>query len=69
MLLFTLHGLLFVIAWTIEGTLLQEVSANGITLFLVHSHIYTCVILLLLFIYIYIYLLVCLPREEYIYNH
>ena len=69
MLLFTLHGLLFVIAWTIEGTLLQEVSANGITLFLVHSHIYTCVILLLLYIYIYIYLLVFLPREEYIYNH
>jgi ferric-chelate reductase len=29
MLLFTIHGLFFVIAWTIEGNLLQEVSSNA----------------------------------------
>jgi hypothetical protein len=29
LLLFTIHGLLFVIAWAIEGDLLQEVSANA----------------------------------------
>ena len=39
MLLFTLHGLFYAIAWTIEGHILDEVSANGVILFLVHSHI------------------------------
>ena len=65
MLLFTLHGLIYVISWTIEGNLLQNVSAKGVILFLLHSHIYTYVFLFSL----YIYLLVCLPKEEYIYNH
>ena len=55
MLLFTLHGLFYAIAWTIEGHILDEVSANGVILFLVHSHIYTYVFLFSLYIYIYIY--------------
>ena len=54
MLLFTLHGLFYAIAWTIEGHILDEVSANGVILFLVHSHIYTYVFLFSLYIYIYI---------------
>jgi hypothetical protein len=52
MLLFTLHGLFYVIAWAIEGNLLQEVSAiNAVILFL---YTYTCVFSL------WIYLFVCL---------
>jgi hypothetical protein len=52
MLLFTLHGLFYVIAWAIEGNLLQEVSAiNAVILFL---YSYTCVFSL------WIYLFVCL---------
>ena len=43
MLLFTLHGLFYVIEWTIQGELLEEVSANGVVLFLVYSHSYTYV--------------------------
>jgi hypothetical protein len=43
MMLFTLHGLFYVIAWTIEGDLLQEVSANGVVIFLVYCHINTYV--------------------------
>ena len=35
--LFTLHGLFYIIAWTIEGDLLQEVSASGVILLLVYS--------------------------------
>jgi hypothetical protein len=54
MLLFTLHGLFYVIAWTIEGNL-KEVSANGVVLFLLYSHIYTYV-----FYLFHIYLFVCL---------
>ena len=50
MLLFTLHGLFYAIAWTIEGHILDEVSANGVILFLVHSHIYTYVFLFSLYI-------------------
>ena len=52
MLLFTLHGLLYVIAWTMEGHLLKEVSANGVIPFLVHSHIYTYVFLFSLYIFV-----------------
>ena len=52
MLLFTLHGLFYAIAWTIEEHILDEVSANGVILFLVHSHIYTYVFLFSLYIYI-----------------
>jgi hypothetical protein len=64
MLLFTLHGLFYVIAWAIEGNLLQEVSVNAVILFLVFSPIYTytCVFS---FVDIFIYLL----QEAYIYNH
>lgn len=32
MLLFTIHGLLYIVAWTIEGRLLSEVSANAVHL-------------------------------------
>lgn len=53
MLLFTLHGLLYVISWTIEGNLLQNVSAKGVILFLLHSHIYTYAFFFSLYIYIY----------------
>ena len=70
MMLFTLHGLFYVIAW---GNLLQEVNANGgVILFFVCCYIY-------IYIYIYtrvfllrLYLCACLfsRREEaYIYNH
>ena len=50
MMLFTLHGLFYVIAW---GNLLQEVSANGVILFLcvaIYIYIYTRVFLLRLYL-------------------
>ena len=55
MLLFTLHGLIYVISWTIEGNLLQNVSAKGVILFLLHSHIYTYVFLFSLYIYLLVF--------------
>jgi hypothetical protein len=55
MMLFTLHGLFYIIAWTIEGDLLQEVSANGVVIFLVYFHINTYVFIFFMYIYIYIY--------------
>ena len=65
MLLFTLHGLIYVISWTIEGNLLQNVSANGVILFLLHSHIYTYVFLFSLYIYLLVFFFF-FGEEEYI---
>ena len=56
MMLFTLHGLFYIIAWTIEGDLLQEVSANGVVIFLVYFHINTYVFIFFIYIYIYIHI-------------
>ena len=65
MMLSTLRGLFYVIAW---GNLLQEVSANGVILFLcvaIYIYIYTHVF----FSCVYICVLVFFPEEAYIYNH
>ena len=61
MMPFTLYRLFYVIAW---GNLLQEVSANGVILFL-------CFAIFIHVFLLHLYLLVCLfAREEaYIYNH
>lgn len=38
MLIFTLHGLFYIIAWAIEGHLIQEVSANAVIHLLMNWH-------------------------------
>ena len=66
--LFTLHGLFYIIAWTIEGDLLQEVSASGVILLLVYS-LAIFINICFSFACIYMYLFVCFPGEEYMYIH
>ena len=53
MMLSTLRGLFYVIAW---GNLLQEVSANGVILFLcVAIYIYTCFSLASIFVCLFFF--------------